>query len=111
MERLEEIKSIGWFHLLILKAIISEPTRSMSTKQIADRLESYFKFYGIPFARGSRRVFFMQKVGLLVRLGLLEVTKGSINIYSLKPEYASEVMMLVAGYFGLVDKAKSLERD
>jgi hypothetical protein len=46
----------------------------------------------------------MQKIGLLIELGIVKKTRSAINIYSLNQDYSSEAMMLVAGYFGFLEK-------
>ena len=108
LERLEKVRQLGWFDFLILKALISEPNKSLSTKQMALKLKSYFDYYGVGYSSESRRIYFLRKTEILKSLGLITKIKGSVNIYCLNEVYANEVMMLTAGYFGILDKK---ERD
>lgn len=91
---------------MILKALVSEPTQSLSTKQISQKIKSYLEVYSFELGANSSRVFFMRMVENLIDLGLVEKTKGPINIYTLNKAYSSEVMMLVTGYFGILDKSE-----
>lgn len=104
MERMEKLKKLNWFHLFVLKAIVSEQTKSLTTTQIAVALKKYFCLYGIPFKKDSSRVFFTQKIGLLLDLGIITRTKGASNIYSVNPKYSSEIMLFTTGFFGFFEK-------
>ncbi len=105
MERTEKFQKLNWFDFMVLKALVLAPTHSLSTSEIGLKLSFLYDLYGIKCNTTTRRVYFINRVKNLIDLGLVEKTRGAISIYSLNQKCVSDVMLLVSGFFGLMDRS------
>ena len=102
MNRFEKITKLNYFHMFILKAIL-ENSNQASTKDMAQKLDSYLKAHGQGYDYKTTRRIFSRKVEHLRNLDIVGKSRGAITIYFIEPNYLSTAKMLVMGFDELLE--------